>query len=156
VLASPRVDAAGTWQGEFQYETAAEGSPVAFTMRLAQDARGVVSGTVTEGPRGAPEEGRIIGTCRRGRLQFLKLMPVAHVVSMDGTQALSAFLAAAGYEADGPIEHPQLLYQGRLGIDGRTVAGTWHLDAYNVPLKGGQALYMCGGQGTWSARRVDA
>jgi len=150
------VDAAGIWQGEFRYETAAEGLPVAFMMRLVQDARGVVSGTVTEGPGGMPEEGRIIGTCRRGRLQFLKLMPVAHFRSAEGTQEASAFLAAAGYEAEGPIEHPQLLYQGRLAADGRTVAGTWRLDDYVVRLKDGQAFYMQGGQGTWSARRAEA
>jgi hypothetical protein len=148
------VDAAGIWQGEFRYETVAEGSPVAFTMRLVQDARGVVSGTVTEGPGGAPEEGRIVGTCRRGRLQFLKLMPVAHVGSAEGSQELSAFLAAGGYEAEGPTEHPQLLYEGRLAADGGTVAGAWRLDGYVVPLKDGGTFYLEGGRGTWSARRV--
>jgi hypothetical protein len=150
------VDAAGIWQGEFRYETVAEGSPVAFTMRLVQDARGVVSGTVTEGAGGSPEEGRIIGTCRRGRLQFLKLMPVARFRSAEGTQEVSAFLAVAGYEAEGPIEHPQLLYQGRLAPSGSTVEGTWRLDDYVVRLKDGRAVYAQGGQGTWSASRVDA
>ncbi len=115
-------------------------------MRLVQDARGVVSGTVTEGPGGAPEEGRIIGTCRRGRLQFLKLMPVAHVGSAEGSQELSAFLAAGGYEAEGPTEHPQLLYEGRLAADGGTVAGAWRLDGYVVPLKDGGTFYLEGGR----------
>jgi hypothetical protein len=147
------VDAAGIWHGEYRYEPEREGSPVAFTMQLAQDARGRVWGTVTEGPGGMPEEGRIIGTCRRGCLQFLKLMPVARVRDGEGTAEVSVFLAAAGHQVDGPVEHPQLLYEGRLAEDGRSVAGTWRLDDYVVPLKGGQSARIPGGSGVWSARR---
>jgi hypothetical protein len=150
------VDAAGTWQGEYGQEPDDEGPSVRFTMTLVQDANGVVSGTVTEGPGGMPETGRVIGTCRRGRLEFLKLMPVARVGAADGTQELSAFLAEAGYEVEGPTEHPQLLYEGRLAADGRTVAGTWRLDSYAVRLKGGLSFYSEGARGVWSATRADA
>jgi hypothetical protein len=147
------VDAAGTWHGEYRFEPDHEGSPVAFTMQLAQDARGHVSGTVTEGPGGMPEEGRILGECRRGCLQFLKLMPVARVGVAQGTQEVSAFLAEAGHEVEGPVEHPQILYEGQLDADGRSVAGTWRLDDYVVPLKGGGTVYVPGASGAWSARR---
>ena len=125
-------------------------------MRLAQDADGHVSGTVSDGPGGMPEEGRIIGTARRGRLQFLKLMPVGRVGAADGTEEVLAFLAEAGHEADGPLEHPQILYEGRLTSDGRTVTGTWRLDDYRVPLKDGQTCTLAGARGVWSATRAGA
>jgi hypothetical protein len=109
---------------------------------------------VNDGPGGMPEEGRIIGRCRRRRLDFLKLMPVARIGSPDGPQEVTAFLAAAGHEVDRAVEHPQLVYQGRLALDGRTVAGTWRLDDYVIPLKGGQTAYMPGDRGFWSATRA--
>jgi hypothetical protein len=155
VLASPAVDAAGTWHGAYEYEPQDGASSVAFAMHLAQDERGRVFGTVTDGPGGMPEEGRIIGTCRRGRLQFLKLMPVARIGADDGTQEVAAMLAADGHEVDGPLEHPQILYEGRLTPDGRTMAGTWRLDDYAVPLKGGQSARINGARGVWSATRAD-
>jgi hypothetical protein len=149
------VDVAGIWHGEYRYSPEEAASPVAFTMRLVQDAQGLVTGTVTEGPGGMPEEGRIIGTCRRRSVQFLKLMPVARVGATEGTQELAAFLATDGYEVEGPIEHPQLLYEGRLAADGAATAGTWRLDEHVVPLKDGRTAYIPGCRGTWSARRVD-
>ena len=156
MLASPGVDAAGIWQGEYQYEPEDDGSPMTFTMTLVQDSDGVVSGTVTEGPGGMPEEGRIVGTCRRGRLEFLKLMPVARFAAPEGTQEMSAFYEADGHEMQEPIEHPQLIYQGRFSGDGRTVAGTWRLDGCWVRLKEGPTFYMPGDRGVWSATRTDS
>ena len=106
MLASPPVDAAGTWHGTYRYEPEDGASSVDFTMRVSQDAGGMVTGTVTDGPGGMPEEGRIIGTCRRDVLQFLKLMPVARVAAADGgTREVSALLAEDGHELDGSIEH---------------------------------------------------
>jgi hypothetical protein len=84
-----------------------------------------------------------------------ELMPVARVASPDGTQELSAFLAADGHEVEGPAEHPQLVYQGRFASDGRTVAGTWRLDGYRVRLKDGQTAFMPGLRGLWSATRAE-
>ena len=155
MLASRRVDAAGIWQGEYRYEPEDDGSPVAFTMTLVQDSSGVVSGTVTEGPGGMPEEGRVVGTCRRGCLEFLKLMPVARFAAPEGTQEMSAFYAAEGHEMEEPIEHPQLIYQGRFTADHRTVAGTWRLDGCWVRLTEGPTFYMPGARGVWSATRTE-
>jgi hypothetical protein len=154
VLASPRVDATGTWHGEYRYGPEQGLAPVAFTLRLTQDTRGHLTGTVLEHPPGTPEEGRILGTCRRGRVDFLKLMPVARVSAANGTQELRIFLAEAGHAVDGPIEHPQILYQGRLAADGRTMSGTWRLDDYVVPLADGQVFRLPGGEGAWAASRV--
>jgi hypothetical protein len=158
VLASPGVDAAGIWQGEYRYEPEDGGSPVTFTMTLVQDASNVVSGTVTDGPGGMPEEGRIIGSCRRGRLEFLKLMPVARFAApaAESTQEMSAYYAAGGHDIEEPIEHPQLIYQGRFTADGRTVTGTWRLDGCWVRLKEGPTFYMPGVRGVWSAARTGA
>jgi hypothetical protein len=150
------VDVSGIWHGEYRYEPAGENSPVTFTLRLTQDSAGVVVGTVVDGPGGMPDEGRIIGESRRGRLSFLKRMPVAHVLSPDtGTSVeVGVYLASHGYEPAGPVEH-ELLYQGRLSNDGRTLAGEWRLEGVVVPLKENFPLYLGGGRGTWTATRAD-
>ena len=150
------MDATGIWHGTYRYEPEDGASSVDFTMRVSQHADGTVTGTVTDGPGGMPEEGRIIGTCRRSQLQFLKLMPVARVGAADGTREVSALLAEDGHEPNGPLEHGQILYEGRLTADGGTVAGTWRLDGCAVPLKGGQTAHFAGARGVWSATRADA
>ena len=137
------------WHGEFRHEPQSEGSPVTFTLRLTQDGNGRVVGTVSEGPGGMPDEGRIVGECRRARLTFLKLMPVAHVMGTDGNSVdLGSFLVTTGHELAKPIEHPQLLYEGRLTDGGRSVTGTWRLNRLVARLKDGGAFHLDGGRGS--------
>lgn len=151
------MNVSGTWHGQYRHELDADGRRVTFTLRLTQDGNGRVAGTVSEGPGGMPDDGRIVGECRRGRLTFLKLMPVAHVAGADGNSVdLGSFLVTTGHELANPIEHPQLLYEGRLTDGGRSVAGTWRLDRLVAPLKDGGAFYLDGGRGTWSATRAEA
>jgi len=151
------VDVSGTWHGQYRHELEREGPPVTFILRLAQDATGHVIGTVSEGPGGMPDEGRIVGEYRRGRLTFLKLMPVAHVTGADGNSVdVGAFLASIGHQLAKPIEHPQLLYEGRLGDGGGSMAGEWRLDRLVAPLKDGGAFHLDGGRGTWTATRAEA
>jgi hypothetical protein len=102
-----------------------------------------------------PEEGKIRGWLWGRRLHFQKLMPIARVAAeAGGTRTLRESLALKGYVLVADTAHPPILYQGVLSDDGLSLAGTWRVEEYAVPLADGKRFARSSAySGSWTAKR---
>jgi len=102
-----------------------------------------------------PEEGRVVGTLRRGLMRFRKFMPVARVRAGGATCELRSHAAEAGYQLARTSPHPPIVYEGVVAEDGTSAVGTWSVQAFVVPLSDRErVLQFSGYRGTWAARRA--
>lgn len=150
------MDVSGVWTGEYEYERSTVGRRFTFTLRLRQKLFGRVSGLVVDGPGGMPEEGLVVGRARGRRLTFWKHLPVARVLSEDGTRTLAEHAAGLGYEVDEATPHPPIRYDGVISDDGSRITGTWEVAEHVVPVSNAaKAIKSKGFRGTWCARREE-
>lgn len=151
----------GTWLCEYTYgsegyeQSGIAGTSVPFTMSLTEGWLRNVSGYVRDDASrgGQPERGRIRGR-RRGRvLEFLKIMPVHHVVDETGkmVEMRSFYRDRHGLELPADLPPHRIAYRGTIDETGEAIAGEWQIVPWGRTAHG-RPVSM--GAGTWSARRT--
>ncbi|KGO93534.1 hypothetical protein [Flavobacterium subsaxonicum] len=140
----------GTWQGYYKHnnlkvQKIRKFAQTNFTIVIQSFDGKNFGGNVTDdlATGGMQGIGYIIGTLNNTAIAFEKLMPIATILTQDGSTQ----------QQDKP--HSPLYYKGTLSADGTTAAGTWKFKNKIVMLFGIIPIPYCPGRGVWQMELIN-